>query len=108
MVLIYSLEAAISAIGADAVCWIDPAFLGLTLSVLRVLLINSALQCGPFREGTCAPRRVGGQARYLNGYDYVDYGRSRFINRGNGIVSLTCSIPHIQAVHRSMPMPNPA
>jgi len=40
MVLIYSLEAGISAIGADAVCWIDPAFLGLTLSVLRVLLIT--------------------------------------------------------------------
>ena len=33
------------------------------------LLRNSALRSGPFREGTCAPRRVGGQVRYLNDYD---------------------------------------
>ena len=30
---------------------------------------NIALSSRPFRQGTCAPRRGGGQVRYLNGYD---------------------------------------
>src|SRR5690606_778521 len=36
------------------------------------------------------------------------YGFSLYSIRGNGMVSRTCSMPHIQAVHRSMPIPKPA
>ena len=36
-----------------------------------------------------------------------DYGRMRYSIRGNGIVSRMCSMPHIHAVQRSIPIPKP-
>jgi hypothetical protein len=41
----------------------------LPLRFFASCLENSPSCSGPFREGTCAPRYVAGQVRYLNGFD---------------------------------------
>ena len=49
-----------------------------------------------------------GHARKENERGNHPYGLNLYNILGNGIVSRTCSIPHIHATVRSMPMPKPA